>query len=104
MTIKFWSDFLSGLVRLKDPAAHKEVPRTLPIIAMCGDQDPVVRDPTGGHSMNQLNAELTAAGKACAKVIMYPGARHEIFNETNRDEVTDDLVHWVHNTMHANVA
>jgi alpha-beta hydrolase superfamily lysophospholipase len=26
----------------------------------------------------------------------YPGARHEIFNETNRDEVLDDVVAFVH--------
>ena len=25
----------------------------------------------------------------------YPGARHEILNETNRDEVMDDIVEWL---------
>ena len=28
-------------------------------------------------------------------VTLYPGARHEIFNETNRDEVTADVVAWL---------
>jgi alpha-beta hydrolase superfamily lysophospholipase len=28
-------------------------------------------------------------------VHVYPGARHEIFNETNRDEVNSDLVGWI---------
>ena len=26
---------------------------------------------------------------------LYPGARHETFNETNRDEVTADLITWL---------
>ena len=26
---------------------------------------------------------------------IYQGARHEIFNETNRDEVTRDLIAWL---------
>jgi alpha-beta hydrolase superfamily lysophospholipase len=24
-----------------------------------------------------------------------PGARHEVFNETNRDEITDNLLAWL---------
>jgi alpha-beta hydrolase superfamily lysophospholipase len=27
---------------------------------------------------------------------VYPGARHEIFNETNQDEVLDDVLAFVH--------
>jgi alpha-beta hydrolase superfamily lysophospholipase len=26
---------------------------------------------------------------------VYPGARHECLNETNRDEVTRDLIAWL---------
>jgi alpha-beta hydrolase superfamily lysophospholipase len=26
---------------------------------------------------------------------LYPDARHEIFNETNRDEITADVVAWL---------
>ena len=28
-------------------------------------------------------------------VALYPEARHEVFNETNRDEITADLVTWL---------
>ena len=28
-------------------------------------------------------------------VKLYPAARHEILNETNRDEVTGDVVGWL---------
>ena len=26
---------------------------------------------------------------------LYPGARHEVFNEINREEVTRDLITWL---------
>ena len=29
----------------------------------------------------------------------YPGARHEIFNETNREEVLDDVLAFVHERL-----
>ena len=35
------------------------------------------------------------AGVADVTVRLYPGARHETLNETNRDEVTADLVAWL---------
>jgi alpha-beta hydrolase superfamily lysophospholipase len=28
-------------------------------------------------------------------LIVYNGARHEVFNETNRDEVMSDLLVWM---------
>ncbi len=38
-------------------------------------------------------ADLAGAG---AQATSYPGARHEIFNETNKDEVLDDALAFVH--------
>ena len=29
------------------------------------------------------------------RAIVYPGARHEVFNEINRDEVVGDLIAWI---------
>ncbi|KAB2585306.1 alpha/beta hydrolase, partial [Rhodococcus erythropolis] len=31
----------------------------------------------------------------------YPGARHEIFNETNRDDVINDLTTWMDRVLEA---
>jgi len=36
--------------------------------------------------------------------IFYPGARHEILNETNRDEVMDDVVEWLDERLAARSA
>ena len=31
--------------------------------------------------------------------IVYPGARHEVFNETNRDEVLADTLGWLRSRL-----
>ena len=33
--------------------------------------------------------------------MIYPGARHEVFNETNRDEITASLVTWLDRVLAA---
>ena len=38
---------------------------------------------------------VARAGDADVTVTVYPGARHEILNETNRDRVTADVVGWL---------
>jgi alpha-beta hydrolase superfamily lysophospholipase len=39
--------------------------------------------------------QLRSVGVQDVTCTLYPGARHEIFNEINRDEVTADLVAWL---------
>jgi len=35
------------------------------------------------------------AGLTDVTVRLYPEARHEVFNEINRDEITADVVDWL---------
>jgi alpha-beta hydrolase superfamily lysophospholipase len=34
------------------------------------------------------------------RIKIYPGAKHELVNETNREEVIADLTHWVEGVLH----
>ncbi|HAA39463.1 MAG TPA: alpha/beta hydrolase, partial [Pseudomonas sp.] len=38
---------------------------------------------------------LREAGSQHLQLNIYPQARHEVFNETNRDEVTADVLRWL---------
>jgi alpha-beta hydrolase superfamily lysophospholipase len=40
-------------------------------------------------------AETLRAAEVDTTLTLYPGARHELLNETNRDEVTADVVAWL---------
>jgi len=64
----------------------------LPILLMSGSDDPL----SGAMALVKLVAQrYRDAGVRDVTVIGYQDARHEIFNETNRDEVTADLIDWL---------
>jgi alpha-beta hydrolase superfamily lysophospholipase len=77
---------------LADPQRLAALPADLPIYVAVGDQDPV-----GGQLalVNALVDRLRGAGLSDISLTVYPGARHEIFNETNRAEVEADLLTWL---------
>lgn len=64
----------------------------LPILLMSGSNDPL----SGAMALVELVAQrYRDAGVHDVTVLGYEGARHEVFNETNRDEVTADLIAWL---------
>jgi alpha-beta hydrolase superfamily lysophospholipase len=77
---------------LADPDRVATMRSDLPIYIASGELDPV-----GGQLalVHALVDRYTAAGLTDVTLKTYPQARHEIFNETNRDEVVDDLVTWL---------
>jgi alpha-beta hydrolase superfamily lysophospholipase len=70
----------------------KRIAKDLPLLIAIGSEDSL----GGEKSVRALaNAYLTRSKLTDVEVIVYDGARHEIFNETNRDEVIADLVAWL---------
>ena len=49
----------------------------------------------GGEGVEAVAQRYRDAGLTDVEVHLYPEARHEILNETNRDEVTADIVAWL---------
>jgi alpha-beta hydrolase superfamily lysophospholipase len=82
---------LADSVRLLGRPA-RNLPSELPLLIMVGSDDTV----GGERSVVKLaNAYTRRSGLVDVEVIVYEGARHEIFNETNRAEVRSDLVRWL---------
>jgi alpha-beta hydrolase superfamily lysophospholipase len=70
----------------------KSIEPSIPVLIMIGSDDSL----GGEKSVAKLADEyVTRSGLEDVKVIVYPGARHEVFNETNRDEVANDLTAWL---------
>ncbi|MFD1722055.1 alpha/beta fold hydrolase [Amnibacterium endophyticum] len=83
---------LSTAERLADPAALAGIRPDLPVLLMSGTDDPLA----GGGDLVRLVAQrYRDAGLTDVEVDLYPGARHEVFNETNREDVTADLLGWL---------
>lgn len=78
--------------RLADPTLLAGIRSDLPILIASGDADPLAG---GGAMIQALGQRYRDAGIADVTVTLYPAARHEILNETNRDEVTADIVAWL---------
>ncbi|MGZ4606041.1 MAG: alpha/beta fold hydrolase [Blastococcus sp.] len=72
--------------------AVARLPEGLPVLLLSGERDPV-----GGEEAAQVNAlaALLRDRGLPVEQHVYPDARHEVFNETNRDEVTADLIAWL---------
>jgi len=82
----------AGARRLADPAQVAAMRPDLPVYIAAGENDPV----NGGLALlTPLTDRYQAAGLADVTVRVYPGARHEILNETNRDEVIAELNAWL---------
>jgi alpha-beta hydrolase superfamily lysophospholipase len=81
-----------GLAALADPAALARIPARLPVLLVAGDADPLNRKLEGLHL---LERRWRDAGVQRIDTRYYPGGRHEMLNETNRDEVTRDVIAWL---------
>jgi alpha-beta hydrolase superfamily lysophospholipase len=82
-------DVLDALPRVTSPESLAAIRKDMPVYVFSGERDPV------GSNIRGLIADLKAAGFTKLTTRIYPGARHETLNETNRDEVIRDLIAWL---------
>lgn len=83
-------------LRLADPKELARIRKDLPIYLFAGDADPV------NHKLEWLKpvaARYRAAAITNVSERYYPDARHEVLNETNREEVLGDLLAWLKLTI-----
>lgn len=92
-TARGYYDMFTGLKSLSRLAA---LPGNLPVLFISGDADPIG---TQGKGVNTVAQQFRDAGVRDVTVRLYPGARHELFNETNRDEITAELIDWLNRHM-----
>ena len=87
-----FADFFGGLLALTDENRLQAMPKDLPVYFMSGDHDPVGQM---GKGVQQVAEQFRQAGMKNVSVKLYKDARHELFNEINRDEVLSDLIRWL---------
>jgi alpha-beta hydrolase superfamily lysophospholipase len=85
-----WTPAQAFLVLVGRPP--KKMPRDIPMLIQGGSDDPL----GGTRGLTLLrNAYVKRAKLSDVTLKIYPGARHEIYNETNRSEIIADLVNWL---------
>ena len=90
-TSGLWLDFLGGLYELGSDHSLARVPADLPILISGGSADPV----GGEKGMTRLAMHYMQTLHQRVKLKIYPEGRHEMLNETNREEVTADWLAWI---------
>lgn len=96
----FSAQGMNDLVKLNINANSKEwysrVPKDIPILVISGAMDPV-----GNYSkgIKEIYDGLVATGHSKAEIKLYPNGRHEILNETNKDEVYDYIGSFIEKSV-----
>jgi len=85
-------DVLKGLAAVNTDRVASRIPKDLPVHLAAGSMDPVGNQ---GKGVEEVAEQLRRVGVADVTVTMWPGARHEILNETNRDEVETEIADWI---------
>ena len=85
-------DLLGGIQYIQAPENLARMDKKLPVIFLSGDQDPV-----GGMGRGVQRAYRSFVQAGCRDVMLklYPGGRHEILHEVNKQEVWRDILTWM---------
>lgn len=83
---------MNGLLYIQNPANLKRMKKDLPVHFIAGMEDPV-----GGYGAGVRKAVemFIRSGMKSVSLKLYPGCRHEILNELNKDEVYADVAAWI---------
>jgi alpha-beta hydrolase superfamily lysophospholipase len=87
--------YLLDVFNVVAPAGEHLADVSCPVFVIAGDHDAAA---AMGANATALAEALGAAGVP-VEAKLYPDARHELLNETNRDDVTADLIAWLRRRM-----
>ena len=87
-----YRDMMNGLKFLTKQSNIDKMNKEAPIYFMSGAEDPVG---DYGKGVEKAYKAFCDAGLHDVTMKLYPGGRHEMLNETNRDEVMQDILTWL---------
>jgi alpha-beta hydrolase superfamily lysophospholipase len=90
--IGFFVELLTGLKKIWTKEQEAKIPKDLPIYLFAGSDDPVSSYTKGIQALIQRYKKL---GIKDLSYKFYEGGRHEMLNETNREEVFKDVISWL---------
>ena len=95
-TVGMFRDMMGGLQFIADKANLSKMDKDTPIYFLSGDRDPVG---SMGRGVRKVEELFRSAGCRDVTVKLYPGGRHEMFNEINRQEVFGNLLAWIESKL-----
>lgn len=95
-SVSFYRNLTAGMASMGKSSLLKKINKDLPIYIQGGSMDPVSDMGKGLYSLKQ---QYDALGIKKVKLDVYPEARHEIFNERNRDEVYHNTLAFINSIV-----
>ncbi|MCI8665965.1 MAG: alpha/beta hydrolase [Dorea sp.] len=90
-TVGGYYQMFEGMKVLSRAGSMAQIPRDLPVLFTAGADDPVG---AFGKSVKKVYKKYKSAGMKKVAIKLYAGGRHEILNETIRNQVYEDLFVW----------
>ena len=90
-TVNGYYQMFRGIEFIQKKANISRIPKDLPLFLVSGSEDPV------GHNGKDVEALCDQYRKMGLNVSLkiYPGDRHEILNEIDKENVFEDLYNWM---------
>lgn len=95
-TVNGFGTLFELISRLHDKKNLERIPKALPVFMVSGTADPVG---DYGKGVNAAFDSLKEAGLENISLKLYEGGRHELLNETNRQEIMADIWRWIQETV-----
>ena len=91
-TVNGFQTLFKLIYNLHDKEKLQKMPMNLPIFFVSGADDPVG---DYGKGVEQVYRSFKEIGMNNVQMKLYPGDRHEILNETDREDVYGDIYRWI---------
>lgn len=90
--IGLYHDMMQGIKFITDKKNIAQMNKEKPVYFMSGDGDPVG---DYGKGVERAYKAFCDAGLHEVFMRLYPGGRHEMLNETNKEQVYQDILSWL---------
>ena len=91
-TVNGYRTLLDVLSFIQNPNNIAKIPKNLPVFLMAGEEDPVGNY---GEAVKHVYEIYKKAGIKDISIKLYKNDRHELINETDKENVYDDIEHWL---------
>ena len=95
-TVNGYCNMFRGMRYAEDQKNLDRIPKGLPILVVSGENDPVG---DFGKGPALVAESFRSTGIRDVTLKLYPGDRHEILNELDRETVDRDLLQWIESRL-----
>ena len=91
-TLSGYKDLFNALGESNSEEWYSSYPIYLPTLVMSGEEDPVGNY---GKGVKEVYNNYKSSGNSDTEMFLYENCRHEIHNDTSREQMTEDILKFI---------